>query len=382
MAVSTDLQIFSLLLRDELDAVARALEGDADRQKSFLGFLSRNHLRLYLVGGVRGTALERAIPESWVNRLDEFAHTQLARKEGLVAELMELRETLMAADLEFILLKGPYIAERFFGGLERRFFSDLDLFVREERLADVERALGTRGFRLKSTALLGRSLTTPFVHALDFGSRGMTLDLHWRLSAHVSFRVNYDQAWATRREFVLRDVAFDVLSDEYELVLHTLSIFRDLERGVGRIKPFVDVFAILREVEPTLDWTAFFDRRRPERIGKIVVNILAMTLELLSCRDLFPRLAAALDRERDQVRMDASGSYLGLLGSSPGALHNKLWTSRVYDCSRAVAGAWWLVSLPFRLAVYHPGKYRRFTGNLKRWTHLDSGASRREGQAR
>jgi hypothetical protein len=379
--MNANLQILSLLLRDDPDAAAEVLDGDAGRTRAFIEFVSANHLRPYVRGIIEGTRLESAFPSRWLARLDEFSVAQLARKEGLVAELVELREAFAAADVDFILLKGPYLAERFFGGIDNRFFTDLDLFVHEERFDDVERLLATRGYRRRSTTLFGRRLTTPFVHALDFGRQGVMLDLHWSLSAHVSFRVSDADIWSDRREFVLRGVPFAVLSDEYEIVLHALSIFRDLERGIGRMKPFVDVFAVLRGVESSLDWAEFFERRRGERILKITANILAMTLELLACHDLFPTLVAALEREREQMRPDVAGSYAGLLRSSPGALHNKLWTSRVYDCPRAVAGAWWLVSLPFRLAVYRPGKYERLAGNVRRLADT-VGADHRAGGRR
>jgi hypothetical protein len=364
--VNANLQILSHLLRGAPDAAAALLDGDAERRSGFMDFVASNHLRPYFHGFLHGTRLHETFPPSWLARLEELTDAQLVRKEGLVAELMRLRAAFAETDLDFMLLKGPYLAERFFGGLDRRYFSDLDLLVRREQVGAVERFLAAQGYRRKSTTLLGRALTSPFVHALDFGREAMTLDLHWSLSAHVSFRVDYTAVWAGKQEFVLRDTRFFVLSDEYEIVLHTLSIFRDLERGVSRIKPFVDLFAVLRGVDPNFDWKGFFERRRRERILKITVNILAMTLDLLSSWDLFPRLAAALEGEREQMRPDTSGSYLGLLEPTRGALHNKLWTSRVYDCPRAVAGAWWLVSLPFRLAVYHPGKYSRMAANLMR----------------
>jgi hypothetical protein len=48
------------------------------------------------------------------------------------------------------------------------------------------------------------------------------------------------------------------------------------------------------------------------------------------------------------------------LSAPEGALRNKLWAADYYECSRLQVFLWWLVSLPFRLAVHAPDRYPRF----------------------
>jgi hypothetical protein len=68
-------------------------------------------------------------------------------------------------------------------------------------------------------------------------------------------------------------------------------------------------------------------------------------------------------RQQGRLKVLPAKVQRALLEASPGALRNKVWAAGLYDCSWIRVLMWWLVSLPFRVAVYHPGKWARF----KRW---------------
>ena len=111
--------------------------------------------------------------------LKMFSLRQWAAQERLVRELEPISTLLGAAGHEIILLKGPYLATRFFGGMNRREFYDLDILIRREDLPAVERLLVRSGYIQKSSTLLNRSLTTYFTHAFDFVKPNVAVDLHW-----------------------------------------------------------------------------------------------------------------------------------------------------------------------------------------------------------
>ena len=48
-----------------------------------------------------------------------------------------------------------------------------------------------------------------------------------------------------------------------------------------------------------------------------------------------------------------------LLGARRGSAANRRWAARHTDASRAATLRWWLLGLPFRLAVYRPGRWTR-----------------------
>jgi hypothetical protein len=271
---------------------------------------------------------------------------------------------LNTAGHEFILLKGPYLAIRFFGGIDRREFWDLDILVRRERVVPIEVLLRSIGYTRKSTILINPALTTRFTHAFDFVKSDVALDLHWLLSANAAHYLDYEAIWRQRQDFVLAKRNFAVLSDEYEIVFSLISIFKDLGRGAARLKSFVDLYVILNQLSRRIDWEAFVAHRRSEKILRITVNMLTIFLELLNCRHEFPEVAAALVRERQHIKVVPAGHYQVLIDGSPGALKNKAWAARIYECSRLHVFVWWLVSLPFRLAVHDSGRYARFKDRL------------------
>jgi hypothetical protein len=57
-----------------------------------------------------------------------------------------------------------------------------------------------------------------------------------------------------------------------------------------------------------------------------------------------------------QLRREPAGRIASLVEAQPGSLRNKAWAARFRQCSVALSAAWWIGSLPFRLAVYQRGK--------------------------
>ena len=278
-------------------------------------------------------------------------------------ELEPISTLLEDAGHEFILLKGPYLATRFFGGMNRREFYDLDILIRREELPAIERLLVRSGYFQKSSTLLNRSLTTYFTHAFDFVKPNVAVDLHWQFSAQLSHCLDYEAIWRQRRSFNLRGQDFLVLSDEDEVVFHIVSIFKELEMGMARLKTFIDLYLILSKVSHQMDWEAFLERRKRERIRRVSLTILALFLGFFDCRDNFREVAAVVAREDKLLKLIPARNHQALMETSPGAAWNKLWASNLYECPRFAVFLWWVVSFPFRLAVYQPN------GGIQRGVH-------------
>jgi hypothetical protein len=360
------LVLLAQLLKGNHDAAKDDLLQGAVHPYDFIRFVDEHRLQLCVFSLLDGSPARQALPADCMERLKRFALKQWAAQETLVRELGKLATLLETAGHEFILLKGPYLAERFFGGIDRRLFSDLDILVRRENLAAVESVLRSHGYLRKSTILFNEALTTRFTHAFDFANPKASVDLHWLLSANAAHALDYEVIWRQRQSFVLRNHRYFVLSDEYEVVFNLISIFKDLERGKGRLKAFVDLYFILSAVSRRLDWDEFFAHRKREKILRISLNILALFFDFFDCRERFPEVAAAMTRKKTLFKVVSSDDKRTLIEATPGALGNKLWAAGVYECSRFHVFLWWLVSLPFRLAVYDAGKYARFKRKLQR----------------
>jgi Uncharacterised nucleotidyltransferase len=350
----------SLLLKGDHETAAEHLRNGVIETGEFAQFLRRHRLQLFVCSLLGDSPLLKWLPREWVNQLKTFSLRQWAKQERLVRELVDISTCLEAASQEFILIKGPYLATRFFGEMNRREFSDLDILIRRKDLPTVERLLIFSGFARKSSILLNRSLTTYFTHAFDFVKPNVAVDLHWQFSAQFSHRLDYEVIWRQKRPFNLRGHEFLVLSDEYEVVFQIVSIFKELEMGMARLKAFIDLYFILSKVSHQIDWEAFLEHRKRERIGRATLTILKLFFGVFDCRDKFKEVAAVVAREEKVLTLIPARHYHALLETSPGAALNKIWASNVYECPKVSVFLWWVLSFPFRQAVYQPGKHGRF----------------------
>jgi hypothetical protein len=349
-----------LLAGDRADAAAR-LAANTPPPEAFVTTIARHHLGPYLLAHLDDPVLRTAFDAGQLARLTGQMAAQRARQHALLDELERLAVRFVAAQRPFILLKGPYLAERFFGGADRRHFADLDLLVSPAELKPVQALLEGEGYRRLSTALLSTAACTRFTHGFDFARDGLRLDLHWALAVHASYRLDNEALWRQAQTVAFRGRPVTVLSDEHLLLGHLLSLFEDLDRAAARLKAFVDLDAMLTGLDAQLDWPHFFVQRRAERTARICRTVLALHVNLFACGGRFPHLAAVL-AGAPLPRPDACT----LLAAPRGALRNKRWAAGVYECSPAVTALWWAASLPFRLAVYHPGKLRRATRRPRR----------------
>jgi hypothetical protein len=359
MTTLAPLTFLSLLLRGDVRAAAEAIDRGDFAVEDVANLIRANGLKLHMLPVIEASPLADRLPASFVEELRSFRSASRKRQEALIDGLIALARELEAGGHEFILLKGPYVAERFFGGIDRRMFWDIDVLVRREAAPAVERLLLAQGFTRRSGGLLGMTVTRRFVHALDFDRPGLALDLHWLLSLHPSLRIDYDAIWRDRGRFELRGASFFVLSDEYEVLTRLLEIVRDFERGATRLKLFADLYFVLSAIEASFDWDGFFERRRREHAARVSAHALALFLDLFDFGAHFPRLAAATARELAVSGGRRHPNPQSLLEPSFGAYRNKVWVSGLYECSRSSYGAWWLGTLPFRLSVY---KRRRKPG--------------------
>jgi Uncharacterised nucleotidyltransferase len=371
-----NLAFISLLLKGDHEAAAERLRDGFVEPGEFAQFLQRHRLQLFVCSLLGGSPVQKWLPREWVDELKMFSLRQWATQERLVRELDPISTLLGAGGHEFILLKGPYLATRFSGGMNRREFFDLDILIRREELPAVERLLVRSGYVQKSSTLLNRSLTTYFTHAFDFVKPNVAVDLHWQFSAQLTHRLDYEAIWRQKRPFNLRGRDFLVLSDEYEVVFHIVSIFKELEMGMARLKAFIDLYLILSKVSPQIDWEAFLEFRKRERIRKVSLTVLALFLGFFDCRDNFRELAAVVAREEKLLKLLPARHHQALIETSPGATWNKLWASNVYECPRFAVFLWWVVSFPFRLAVYQPnGGIQRGVHYLKKRVWFKSSAA-------
>ena len=131
--------------------------------------------------GVEGWVLRRARRAGLaVPSLEKAVRGALARHLRATSDLGVAHEGLSAADVPFLVVKGPALVERLYEAPDLRSYVDLDLLVRPADLRSAVEALEGIGFRLLDA-------NWPLLHAARVlelrlvSPTGGAVDLHWSL---------------------------------------------------------------------------------------------------------------------------------------------------------------------------------------------------------
>ena len=351
MRTFAELDLLRATVTDDAGALRRALSDGSTDVAGFLRFAHRNRLGDFVYWTLQRLDLAGLLAPEHLAAAKAGALLDRVRQEELVAELGRLGDIFTAGRIRVLFLKGPLLARRYYGGLEGRAAADLDLFVRRRDLPKVERLLLEAGYEPAFRVLLSRRLSRFFAHHFEYRRRRLPLDVHWEFQRHFTFAIDYGDVWASAHRVELRGREYEVVSDEYELVLQILGVLTDLQVGKLALRSIVDIHRILRCMNPTADWAEFLARRRRERILRPSAYILALVIDLLRCGDEFPGLTAALEPVLRRLPSTAPG-VRAALESRPLSVGQKLLALRMYESPLGATLAWWLLSLPFRLAVY------------------------------
>jgi hypothetical protein len=340
------------LLRTDATGIRRCLEERSERLDELAAVALNGGVSVALLRALAASGLIQQLSKERQVALADRRDRQAAQYTVLEKGLARVASIFEAAGVSFMLLKGPYLAARFYGDPRGREFVDIDLLVAR---ADRRRAFGIlekAGFARRSNVLGSEAVTAFFVHGFDFVAAGVNLDLHWSLSRHPSFRPDESGIWERKGVFPLGDRCYSVLADEDEITLEVLALLRDIARGRPKIKNVADLIQVVATIDPTMAWDALFASGRSNGTYGPLVNVLSLCLDVADAHDLAPHLAATLARHSGRrVRSDPAGAPLWAPPARAG-FANKLWAARSHDAALGSWFVWWAISLPFRYAVH------------------------------
>jgi len=285
------IELFSAILANNAAAVkAQVLTPDFDFGH-FLAFTNIHQLSGYLYLHIKGSPLEDLLPSGCLERLAERYAVQQDRCADVLSGIGHILDAFSAAQMSVLFLKGPFVAQRFYGDIYRRSYLDIDILIHREDLVAADQLLRDMGFNRLSMMLVSHAAMTRFTHTYDYhkciatsGCQGrrqfLPLDLHWRLRSHYSFRLDYENIWARQEQCVLQGKSFPVLNVECTLVMNVLGMIFDIELGIIRLKSFLDLYKMLEAVDSVMDWDAFIERRTEENISLIALNVIDLLLDV------------------------------------------------------------------------------------------------------
>lgn len=328
-----------------IQTLARLVQGQEVQPGDWSGFADfcENHqLAGYAYFRLRqsGQSVPGPIQERW----NTLLFRQGLDNQRRLAFLNQLAEELPQP---WMLLKGPYLAQRFYGGVQCRHLGDLDILVPPELLAPAAAVLKRHGLTCKTRFWLPQKWSMPFLHALEWSSPQHQLDLHRCLRALPWIRFNMARLWQRRQTFRLASQVYSVPGDADCLLIHLLGLHDDVGRGDWKWKAMVDLFHMLQQMDSRMDWDDFFRERSQEGLEKLSRTLLLAVLQQLQANSCFPRLAAALSSTTlPRALQDGGLSGLSLAGL------RLLW-ARLFDLPWPIAMGWWAISLPVRWYAHH-----------------------------
>ncbi|MGH7895302.1 MAG: nucleotidyltransferase family protein, partial [Candidatus Binatia bacterium] len=170
-----------------------------------------------------------------------------------------------------------------------------------------------------------------------------------------AFAIDEAAMWRTTLDVSIDGIDVRTLSDEYTLVSLVLAAFEDLGQGLEKLKQLLDLYLLLRAMDGTTDWEAFFARRAPENLVAVTANVLALCADLFEARDELARLSAALERRRGLCALAGRDEVLHLVAAPPKHRANLVWFGRVYPGSLVHYLLWfWAFGLPDNLVRLGP----------------------------
>lgn len=307
-------------------------------------------LRAHHLSGLVRTSLDEASPSvcpKLLAALDAVRPVQLATADELLTLFDDVRQRFEHASIPVLLLKGRYFADRLYGSAAPRPQFDVDVLVPGRRHRKACRALVAVGFERVAYDL----------HSQTFARRGLKVDLHRYLRWAPAYGIREAAIWSSARPIRVGAIEARTLSDDYTLVLLALGAFEDLGQGMTKLKQLVDIYLMLRQVDGTLDWDAFFAKRANENIDGIAATVFALVVALFEATAELPGLAAALAGRGHACDEDERRLALDLTFAARKAPASLAWFRRVYPGSLPLY-LWWFWLGGFPANLHGPGASR------------------------
>jgi hypothetical protein len=175
------------------------------------------------------------------------------------AELKAIIQALSAAGIPAVPLKGTYLAERYYGGLDGRLSGDVDILVPAELVEGARKVLGNLGFQPAPESSPAR-VSHPFhdpAYVRPSATGWTVVELHRGLTDPRFVKVNYGRLWAGVRR--LSGAGFDwpaVLPPEEELLFLAVHLPK---HDTGILRLLADIDRAIRHHGPQFDWAALID---------------------------------------------------------------------------------------------------------------------------
>jgi hypothetical protein len=177
--------------------------------------------------GLTGVVLDRLAgngkaPGALLRKLERNRNQDRVSLTLLYDRLGRFSDTMKAAGIPFITLKGAALAPLLYGSVDLRPMVDVDVLIRHRDWPEVRDALTASGYRLPESKAAEYWLANYFNMAVTTpGEPPAYFDLHWSLGQEVRYAVDEDGIWSRAVPYEVEGREMLRLSDE-DLLLNLL----------------------------------------------------------------------------------------------------------------------------------------------------------------
>lgn len=226
-------------------------------------------LALVLYARLRAAGSDGLVPAWVMERLRQTYLTATARNMVMLHHAEKILKGLKERDIKVIVLKGLYLVEHVYPQIGLRIFSDLDLLVRKERLAETLRLMQSLGYRL-STWYDPGAQNTDIKHLPPLEKPDHpTIELHWTiLEEDEPFTIDVEGLWQRAEQANVAGVEALALDLE-DLLLHLSMHFTYQHRLRAGLRNLYDIAEVLRQNADQVDWQKLIGKAREWGIERV-----------------------------------------------------------------------------------------------------------------
>ncbi|WP_179862212.1 nucleotidyltransferase domain-containing protein [Longibacter salinarum] len=218
-------------------------------------FARRHGVAALLVHHLHRLELGGHIPDQVRDMLWSYGKAVLTHNVQAMGELIRVIEAFDAEGIDAMPIKGPVLANRYYGNLAFRRFVDLDIVVREERVHDALDVLDRMGYELgyeRTPDELESAIRGQLGIEMVERERRMVVEVHWAL-LNRTYNIPLDppSVWGRVRHLALGDKTVAALSTE-DLLLYLCA--HGTKHHWAGLKWACDVAEVLRSAD--IDWDA------------------------------------------------------------------------------------------------------------------------------
>ena len=245
-----------------------------------------------------GHVAHEGVPNDLCQSLRHLANVRAKQNFLFTAELLKLKEILLAQGVEFIAYKGPCLALQAYGDAALRAYNDLDIVIAPDNLSKVRSALRARGYvpdPPRTPPLSESFMNSPLFLRLDHEQSyaryengrqtpSYVIDLHWQVEG-----VPAESTMPLLRQHIQELTLFGgrIETVKPELLFFILCV-HGTKHQWERISWIVDIAELMKK-NPKLNWVEIYRLADTYSVSKMIDLALLLCSTLVEFKCSLPK---------------------------------------------------------------------------------------------